>query len=73
MSAYGGGVGSKTGLYKIGNIVRKLSVRECARIQGYPDNFKIVSSQNQSYQQFGNTVSINVIKSILTQIEIQLT
>ncbi|PJC62398.1 MAG: DNA (cytosine-5-)-methyltransferase, partial [Flavobacteriales bacterium CG_4_9_14_0_2_um_filter_32_27] len=36
LSAYGGGIGSKTGLYKIGNTIRKLTPRECARIQGFP-------------------------------------
>jgi len=69
LSAYGGGVGSKTGLYKVGNIIRKLSTRECARIQGYSDEFKIVSSPTQAYKQFGNTVAVNVIKAILTEIE----
>lgn len=69
LSAYGGGVGSKTGLYKVGNIIRKLSTRECARIQGYSDEFKIVSSPAQAYKQFGNTVAVNVIKAILIEIE----
>lgn len=68
LSAYGGGVGSKTGLYKIGNVIRKLSPRECARIQGFPDDFQIISSPSQSYKQFGNSVAINVLKSILMQI-----
>lgn len=68
LSAYGGGVGSKTGLYKVDDIIRKLSPRECARIQGFPDNFKILSSQSQAYKQFGNSVAINVLKAILEQI-----
>ncbi|ELA09136.1 DNA-cytosine methyltransferase [Moraxella macacae 0408225] len=69
LSAYGGGVGSKTGLYKVGDTVRKLSPRECARIQGFDDNFKIISSSAQAYQQFGNSVAVNVLKAILAQIE----
>ena len=68
LSAYGGGVGSKTGLYKVGNTIRKLSTRECARIQGFNDDFKIVSSQSHAYKQFGNSVAINVLKAILKQI-----
>ncbi len=68
LSAHGGGVGSKTGLYKIGNTIRKLSTRECARIQGFPDDFNIVSSQSQAYKQFGNSVAIDVLKAILKQI-----
>lgn len=69
LSAYGGGVGAKTGLYKIGNTIRKLSPRECARIQGFGDDFQIISSIAQTYQQFGNSVAVNVLKAILQQIE----
>lgn len=69
LSAYGGGVGSKTGLYQVDNVIRKLSPRECARVQGFGDEFKIVSSPAQAYQQFGNSVAVNVLKAILTQIE----
>lgn len=68
LSAYGGGVGSKTGLYKINNQIRKLSTRECARVQGFPDSFIINSTQTQAYKQFGNSVSINVLQSIINQI-----
>ncbi|MBB6461372.1 DNA cytosine methyltransferase [Flammeovirga kamogawensis] len=68
LSAYGGGVGDKTGLYKVGNKVRKLSPRECARIQGFSDDFKIISAHNQAYKQFGNSVAINVLKAILQEI-----
>lgn len=68
LSAYGGGIGSKTGLYKIDGIIRKLTPRECARIQGFPENFIIDSSSNQAYKQFGNSVSINVIQHIIKNI-----
>ena len=68
LSAYGGGVGSKTGLYKINNRIRKLSTRECARIQGFPDSFIINPTQTQAYKQFGNSVSINVLQAIINQI-----
>lgn len=68
LSAHGGGIGSKTGLYKIGDVIRKLTPRECARIQGFPDAFKIVSSPSQAYKQFGNSVAVNVLKAILKKI-----
>lgn len=68
LSAYGGGVGDKTGLYKVGRTVRKLSPRECARIQGFGDDFKIISAPNQAYKQFGNSVAINVLEAILQKI-----
>ncbi len=68
LSAYGGGVGSKTGLYLVNGKIRKLSPRECARVQGFPDNFILNSMDTQSYKQFGNSVSVNVLQHILIEI-----
>lgn len=68
LSAYGGGVGSKTGLYLVNGKIRKLSPRECARVQGFPDNFVLNSSDIQTYKQFGNSVSVNVLQHILIEI-----
>lgn len=68
LSAYGGGVGSKTGIYLVKGKLRKLSPRECARIQGFPDSFKIDKSPSQAYKQFGNSVAVNVLKEILSKI-----
>lgn len=72
LSAHGGGVGSKTGLYLIEGKVRKLSPRECARLQGFPDEYKLHSSTSQAYQQLGNSVSINVLKHIAREFLIYL-
>lgn len=47
---------------------RKLTPRECARLQGYPDTFKIPVSDSQAYKQFGNSVAIPVIKAIAKEI-----
>ena len=69
LSAYGGGAGAKTGLYKVGDKIRKLSPRECARLQGFPESFILNESVNQCYKQFGNSVSVNVLKAILGVIE----
>jgi DNA (cytosine-5)-methyltransferase 1 len=69
LSAYGGGVGSKTGLYLVDNKIRKLSPRECARLQGFPDTFILDKTLTQSYKQFGNSVSINVLQNIVLEIE----
>lgn len=41
---------------------RKLTPRECARLMGFPDTFKIVVSDTQAYKQFGNSVVVPVIK-----------
>lgn len=68
LSAHGGGIGSKTGLYHIGGHIRKLTPRECARLQGFPENFKINPRDAQAYKQFGNSVAIPVLKAILEQI-----
>jgi DNA (cytosine-5)-methyltransferase 1 len=68
LSAYGGGVGSKTGLYLINGQIRKLSPRECARVQGFPDSFILNKTDSQSYKQFGNSVSVNVLQNILIEI-----
>lgn len=68
LSAYGGGVGAKTGLYEVNGGYRRLSPRECARVQGFPDTFKIDTSRSQAYKQFGNSVAINVLKEIIKEI-----
>lgn len=68
LSAYGGGVGAKTGLYLIDGKIRKLSPRECARVQGFPENFIIDNSITQAYKQFGNSVSVNVLQYIIKEI-----
>jgi len=64
LSAYGGGIGAKTGIYLINGKIRKLAPRECARIMGFPDSFILSNSNNIAYKQFGNSVVVNVIKSI---------
>lgn len=44
---------------------RRLTPRECARIQGFPDTYKINAvSDTQAYRQFGNSVSVPVIAAI---------
>ncbi len=68
LSAYGGGVGSKTGLYKVNGKIRKLSPRECARLQGYPESFLFHKSVAEAHKQFGNSVSINVLQYIIKEI-----
>lgn len=50
------------------NNPRKLTPRECARLMGFPDSFKIVVSDTQAYKQFGNSVAVPVIKAIGEQI-----
>jgi DNA (cytosine-5)-methyltransferase 1 len=51
---------------------RKLTPREAARLQGFPDSFKIIVSDNQAYKQFGNSVCVPVIKALSNQIKLSL-
>ena len=48
--------------------IRRLTPRECARLQGFPESFKIPVSDTQAYKQFGNSVAVPVIKSIAKNI-----
>lgn len=43
---------------------RRLTPRECARLQGFPDNFLIPVSDNQAYKQFGNSVVTPLIQAV---------
>ncbi|MGP4952871.1 DNA cytosine methyltransferase [Psychrobacter sp. DM8] len=55
--------------------VRKMTPREWARLQGFPDSYKLVVSDAQAYKQFGNSVAVPAIqataKQILNTLEIQ--
>lgn len=68
LSAYGGGVGAKTGLYYINGVVRKLHLEECKRVMSFPENFRIHESANQAYKQFGNSVVVKMIKIIFEKL-----
>ena len=50
------------------NQMRKLTTRECLRIQGFPDTFKIKPNKAQSYKQIGNSVSVPVVKLLAQEI-----
>jgi DNA (cytosine-5)-methyltransferase 1 len=47
---------------------RKLTPRECARLQGFPEKFILPSSDARAYRQFGNSVAVPVIKAIMKKI-----
>lgn len=64
LSAYGGGVFAKTGGYLVNGRYRRLHPIECARIMGFPDNYKVCQNRNQAYQQFGNSVVVDVLQYI---------
>lgn len=43
---------------------RRLTPRECARLMGYPDSFKIPVSDTQAYRQFGNSVVVPLMANV---------
>lgn len=47
-----------------GNRPRRLTPRECARLMGFPDTFKIPVSDTQAYRQFGNSVIVPVMQEV---------
>ncbi|WP_209399776.1 DNA cytosine methyltransferase [Pseudozobellia sp. WGM2] len=48
--------------------IRKMTPREWARLQGFPDEFKIVVSDQQAYKQFGNSVAVPAIQATAEKI-----
>ena len=49
--------------------IRKMTPREWARLQGFPDKFKFVVADTHLYKQFGNSVTVPVIKAIAEKIK----
>ena len=53
----------------IGKLPRKLTPRECAKLQGFPDNYIVNAvSDVQAYRQFGNSVAVPVVRAVATQL-----
>ena len=48
--------------------IRKMTPREWARLQGFPDSFKLSLADTHLYKQFGNSVTVNVIENIALEI-----
>ncbi len=60
--------GSEILIPQKGKNPRRLTPRECARIQGFPDKFIIPVSNNQAYKQFGNSVVVPLIRAVAKNI-----
>jgi DNA (cytosine-5)-methyltransferase 1 len=54
--------------YLLVNGERKLTPREMFRLQGFPDNYKIVVSDAQAKKQAGNAVPVNLVKAVLLKL-----
>ena len=65
--------GSEILIAQDGKNPRRLTPRECARLQGFSENFKIPVSDTQAYRQFGNSVVVplieNVAKLVINKLE----
>lgn len=59
--------GSEILIYQDGQNPRKLTPREAARLQGFPETFKIPVSNTQAYRQFGNSVPVKVVEKVAKQ------
>jgi len=60
--------GSEILIPQNGKNPRRLTPRECARLMGFPDSFRIPVSDTQAYQQFGNSVVVPVVRAIAERI-----
>lgn len=56
--------GSEVLIEQPGKNPRRLTPRECARLQGFPDSFVIPVSDTQAYRQFGNSVVVPLMKNV---------
>lgn len=64
LCASSGGLGRQSGLYLIDGKPRRLTPRECARMQGFPDSFIPNPSPTQARKQFGNAVAVPLVAEI---------
>lgn len=58
---------NRLGIVQNGRI-RKLTPRECARLQGFPDSYKLLDNDNAVYKQMGNAVSVPVIEAVVSDL-----
>ncbi|MGI8504023.1 MAG: DNA (cytosine-5-)-methyltransferase [Hassallia sp.] len=58
---------NRLGVYH-NNRVRRLTKREVARLQGFPDSFILHPNDDKAYYQLGNSVSINVVKAVAEEL-----
>jgi DNA (cytosine-5)-methyltransferase 1 len=65
ISALGGGQGAKTGLYMLDEKIRRLTPKECERLQGFRDDFTMGFSDSVRYRLLGNAVTTNVAAEVM--------
>ena len=70
LSAGGGGLGAKTGIYLVDGILRTLSPVECERLQSLDDGYSAGVSDNQRRKACGNAFNVEVVKHILNRLDL---
>ena len=50
-------------------VIRQLTYRECMRLMGFPDSYKIVVPNVPAYRQAGNSIVVNVLEAIIKEIK----
>lgn len=53
---------------KDGNIVRKLTMNECFRFMGFPENYKKIGKAASLYARIGNSICVNMVKAIAVEV-----
>lgn len=64
--------GSEILIKQKGKNPRRLTPRECARLMGFSDSFKITVSNTQAYKQFGNSIVVPVVRAVAEQMMIAM-
>ena len=52
--------------------VRKLTMRECYRLMGFPDDFKLIGSKGKLYNRIGNSIVIPMVEEIAKEVKVQI-
>jgi DNA (cytosine-5)-methyltransferase 1 len=52
--------------------VRKLTIKECYRLMGFKDNFKLIGSKGKLYNRIGNSIVIPMVEEIAKQVKLQI-
>ncbi|NQY73553.1 MAG: DNA (cytosine-5-)-methyltransferase [Candidatus Margulisbacteria bacterium] len=69
ITASGGGLGTRTGLYLIDNKIRRLTPVECERLQGFPDNWTQGICDTERYRCLGNAVNVENVVGVVQVID----
>ena len=52
-------------------VVRKLTIDECYRFMGFPDDFVKIGAKSKLYERIGNSICVPMVKSIADEIKLQ--